>query len=193
MKQYHIVNNSVVILAESHNPTVLSEGFLITSKIISDYEEVNSGSIIISPPFSKVNFTNGTKMIIELHRMKIESKEGIDPFKKAEKYLNALPHIKCVAIGFNYNYQISSSSLIDWFDKFNYGKLIANGIKFVYVHEKIEVNVVVSKSNDNIGNVEFNFHYKFNKEPFGNIKFDFGKKYIDNKDIANSIINELMN
>lgn len=191
MMQSHLVNNSVVILADSHNPTILSEGFLSTSKIINTAEEVNAGTIVITPPLSKVDFINGTSMVIELHRMKIESKQGIDPFNKAEKYFNSLPHIKCGAIGLNYIYQISAPELNDWFAIHNSGNLIANGIKFVYMYQKIPVNITVSNTGENKGQIDFNFHYQFNKEPFGSIKFDFSKKYEENKDIADSIIKEL--
>jgi hypothetical protein len=192
MPPIDIINNSVVIIAKFHNPTILSEGFLVTSNLIKDYKEVNRDSIIITPPLSNVRFTNGTNMVIELERMRIESKGSNDAALKAESYFQALPHIKCKAVGINFLYNRKDPAITKWFSKHNIGSQQSIGMKFVRViNEQQRINISVNLEKDDNCQVDFNHHYQYGLEPFKDISFPFTKEYELCKKTSEGILDEL--
>ena len=70
MKQT-IINNSVVILASSHNPTLISDVFLIESGMISDIKEIVPQNKFITPGYTQLTFTSGVNFTLEPNRLVI--------------------------------------------------------------------------------------------------------------------------
>lgn len=164
--------NSIVILAVSHNPTLVSESFFKDSKIIVNFDDVDRSSMFITPLASQVRLKDGTSLMLDNSKLNIisniESKDA--PFLMAKNYCSALPYIKCRAVGINFEY-VSNLEI-------NLGKLIAS-LEFDQVKTKsidftfpsrmgYKCNVKVDSKK-----IAFNHHRDYSSVPLSQIDSDF--------------------
>lgn len=187
------LNNSVVILAQSHNPTLLSDYFLLKAGIIDDINKINREHFLVTPAFSRVILSNGTLLEIEPERFKIEGNFGIDIPTKGMFYFKSLPYIRCKAVGINFHTLVSDFDFKKFFSKFSFDDNISvNSIKYKYQVNNLIVNIESLFLTDDSCRFNFNFHYSFNDKTFEEITLDFIKEWEQNKDMVIPLINKLL-
>ncbi len=99
---------SVVIVANSNNPTVLNQDFLYHNGIVpGDWTLHENLPPVITPAVSQVTFKNGFKVMAELNRILFEQfaaplkEEDVICADIAKRYLRTIPHVPYTAIGIN--------------------------------------------------------------------------------------------
>ena len=99
---------SVVIVANSNNPTILNQDFLYNNGIVPKAWTLEKNiPPVITPAVSQITFKNGFKVIAELNRILFEQftiplkEEDIICADIAKRYLRTIPHVPYTAIGIN--------------------------------------------------------------------------------------------
>lgn len=99
---------SVVIVANSNNPTILNQDFLYYNGIVpKDWTLEENMPPVITPAVSQITFKNGFKVMAELNRILFEQftiplkEEDIICADIAKRYLRTVPHVPYTAIGIN--------------------------------------------------------------------------------------------
>jgi len=105
MSEKKLDNTNVVILAKSHNPTIVSNEWVIKKGVLEE-PIIN---FIHTPPFSMVE-NNDLRIHVDSGRMQIIVKrvepDIIDKLPIIIKnYVNSLPETPYTAIGFNFSYR----------------------------------------------------------------------------------------
>jgi hypothetical protein len=105
VKSKEIGSMNVVILAKSHNPTIVSKEWLIRNEILEE-PIVN---FIHTPPFSMVE-SNDLRIHVDSDRMQMIVKKVepniIDKLPSVIRhYVTSLPETPYTAIGFNFSYR----------------------------------------------------------------------------------------
>nr|CBH38216.1 hypothetical protein BSM_16930 [uncultured archaeon] len=105
MSKKELNNTNVVILAKSHNPTIISKEWVIKKDVL----EGPIINFIHTPPFSMVE-NNDLRIHVDSGRMQIIVKrvepDIIDKLPIVIKnYVNSLPETPYTAIGFNFSYR----------------------------------------------------------------------------------------
>ena len=107
MNEPNIIEMSVVVVAEHHNPSILHPAFLKHEKIMPPDLETNSEQSFTTPQVSAVSFTNGIRMVIEPNRLQVVDSQsesgGRETFLQelCKKYVEILPHVNYKAVGVN--------------------------------------------------------------------------------------------
>jgi hypothetical protein len=100
-----VLNTSVVVLAETHNPTILHPIFLLTQGIVpKDWQLAEPP--VCTPAISVAKFANGIVFTAELTKFQIMDNlpAGDSPVPEmVVKYLEKLPHVHYTAVGININ------------------------------------------------------------------------------------------
>jgi len=109
-----LLNASVVVLAQQHNPTILHPSFLRLQDVVpADWEVAEDP--ISTPPFSVVKYANGLVFAVETNRFQvIDNSPPADPRESrvaelAKKYIRALPHVRYTAVGVNFSGFVESA------------------------------------------------------------------------------------
>ena len=98
-------NVSVVLAADSHNPTILNPDFLQVNNIVPSHWEVKE--TITTPAFSQVVYDSGFLWTVDPNRclvqqdMKDQPNEQYNLHDMIAKYIDTLPHVSYQAIGLN--------------------------------------------------------------------------------------------
>ncbi|MCY3826844.1 MAG: hypothetical protein OXG10_05635 [Candidatus Dadabacteria bacterium] len=99
---------SVVIVANSNNPTILNQDFLYHNGIVpKDWTLEKNMPPVMTPAVSQITFENGFKVIAELNRILFEQftvplkEEDIVCADIAKRYLRTVPHVPYTAVGIN--------------------------------------------------------------------------------------------
>ena len=99
---------SVVIVANSNNPTILNQDFLYHNGIVpKDWTLEEKFPPIVTPAVSQITFNNGFKVMAEPNRLLFEQftnqikKADITCADIAKRYLLTVPHVSYTAIGIN--------------------------------------------------------------------------------------------
>lgn len=105
MSEKKLDNTNVVILARSHNPTIVSKEWVIKKEVLEE-PIIN---FIHTPPFSMVE-NNDLRIHVDSDKMQIIVKrvepDIIDKLPLVIKnYVNSLPETPYTAIGFNFSYR----------------------------------------------------------------------------------------
>ncbi len=144
----NLLNFSIVVLGDRHNPTIINQDFLTIQNIIPKEWgwEVSADEIISIPPLAQVPYKNGTIIQVEPNKAQFTDQQVSEPKESkiteiAKKFVHTLKHVKYKAVGINYNcfFEIPNPEnyLIEHFikeGKWNSKKYSpeAVGIKFVY-------------------------------------------------------------
>ena len=106
-KELQITNLSFVILARSHNPSLLNPDFLKVNNIIGN-DWVTMSPTFSTEQLSQVVFNNGINLALQPDRLTINQDfEHKFDFKDvlladiASKFLETLPHVNYMALGIN--------------------------------------------------------------------------------------------
>ena len=100
---------SVVLLADSNNPSILNPDFLRYTGIVENPWQILDvpDAVISIPGFSQVKYNGGLTIRIEPNRVVFEQTGdpltigSISCVEMARRYLDAVPHVKYSAIGIN--------------------------------------------------------------------------------------------
>jgi len=102
-----ILNTSVVILAKSHNPTILHPSFLASQGIVPPDWEV-AEQPISTPVFGMVKYKNGIVFNVQENKFQVGQNDlrgnigACQVPALAYKYVQKLPHVKYHAVGINF-------------------------------------------------------------------------------------------
>lgn len=158
---------NIVILAENHNPTIVSKEWLVKNDILKE-DVLNFAHI----PVASMVETNNYNLVVDQENLQLAIKninrENLDYLPKIiTKYVDSLPETPYKAIGFNFIYEIQENdeNLKDTFmindakllDIFPENYLFGGIIKFPLEDFKVTLTIQSSESGNLIGN--FNFHY----------------------------------
>ncbi len=187
-----IKSNSLIILARSHNPTLVSDHFLLSSGIISDVKEINPNNKIITPAITQIQLLSGTQITLDQDRLNITSPEGKEPYTLGEKYCKSLSFIRATAIGINYDIVITDFDFKKWFDRVRVSDLTPNQFKFARSFKNKIANITVSRDTDISANFQFNFHYPVEDKTLGQLGMKFVYEWEENKKYLDMIIKTLL-
>ena len=105
--ELELLNASVVVLAQEHNPTILHPAFLAAQGIVPREWECGEPPIC-TPAFSIVKYKTGITFTVEGNRLVVtEEKPAGNPDesevpKLALAYVQKLPHVRYRALGVNF-------------------------------------------------------------------------------------------
>ncbi|UPK68308.1 hypothetical protein [Chitinophaga filiformis] len=186
---------SIVVLANSHNPSLVSDYFLLKAEMIKDIDELDRNNSVYTPSYSRVVLKDGTSIQVENTRLGIVG-EDIKAFDLASKYCKALPFIKATGIGINFDIEISDYKFDDLLSNESATKFRDSRINMIDLTFSVNslttcyVKLVRGETSSS-GLVVLNFHTEFNDKSFSEIDFDILKSYEDFTTVANEFINQL--
>lgn len=121
-----VLNASVVVLADAHNPSILHPTFLTTQQIVPETWTL-AEKPLCTPPISIIKFDNGIVFTVESSKLQIlqndppEKLHEADVESLADKYIKTLPHVRYTAVGVNFTALVETADpshfLIDRFLK----------------------------------------------------------------------------
>lgn len=177
-----LLNNSIVLLANNHNPTLISDSFLCDSHIIKKLDEIDKTlGFIMTPIVTQLQFKNGTSFLLDPQRLKISSKEGEDPYKKAQNYTKALQYIKCKGIGINFDYIVKENDTQNLFKIDGQKDYEIVTIDLRFKHEKGFCNLKINRKDKTTAFFIFNYDYPFDNVIFKDININFINEWKKNK------------
>jgi len=99
---------SIVLVADSHNPTILNPDFLIRNEIVpKDWIVDQNQAVLTTPAFSQFRYLSGVSFTLDPNKLIIQDNlpEGeIFPVPEiALSYLKNVPHVKYYALGINFD------------------------------------------------------------------------------------------
>jgi hypothetical protein len=101
----HWVN--VVILAKSHNPSILNPDFLRINDIIpTDWE---AKEVLTTPAFATVKYPTNVVFLLDQGRLEVRKEteasfqDNYDIHNFAAKYVKVLPHVSYTSVGLNWH------------------------------------------------------------------------------------------
>ncbi len=100
---------SAVILADSHNPTILHPAFLSSQGIVPSEWQTKDQETVCTLPFSRVSYTSGVAIVAEPTKLQVTDTEiQAGPHESAAptvaaNYVGVLPHVNYTAVGINFD------------------------------------------------------------------------------------------
>lgn len=172
-----IANYSLVIIGNSHNPTVISDAFFLKSGIVSDINEIDKNSLLITPGFCRATLKKNTYFIVEPNSLKISSSESKIPYEIGNKYCSSLGYIKSIAVGINFDIIVEEFDFDHWFKPLSltdYRDCVTNSIVFSFNASKsTKSNVTISRLDQKKALLKFNFHIETSEVILSNLNMDF--------------------
>lgn len=108
-----LLNFSVVVAAEHHNPTILNADFLARNQIVpDDWGWKRTDDCFSTPPLARVHYENDVSLICEPSRLQvIDASNDLDPAASAvddiaAAYVRTLPHVRYTGLGVNFKAMI---------------------------------------------------------------------------------------
>jgi len=192
--RFNLLNNSVVVVAASHNPSVVSKAFLGKAGIVKELTEIDEKSLIITPAVSQILFKNGTSLQLDPDRLTLTSLNEIDQAAElADNYCKTLPFIRGTAIGINFVYTVVDFDFAGWFGgmKVNYNGAHLYSVDIKFPAEDITCNLKVLMNAANQGTLTFNFHRDLSGVGIGDIPFRIIEKKKTYQKIALDVLDKL--
>lgn len=100
---------SVVVVGQTHNPTILNPDFLASEGIVpKSWNWGKAVETMTTPPLSMVRYSNGVTIIVEHNKLQVEDpsvQKGPEKSKITEvasSYVRTLPHVQYTAVGTNF-------------------------------------------------------------------------------------------
>ncbi len=174
-----IKNNhySLVILGNTHNPTVISETFFLKSGIIDKESDLDRNKLIITPALCQASIGGNTNIIVEPNTLNITSTVFEKPYDIAKKYCQNLGYIKSVAIGINFDFNVLEYDFDKLFNMINFTDFkgcTPNSISFVFnANDSTQSNVTLKRNDSKNANLRFNFHQPTPDVILGDLNMDF--------------------
>jgi hypothetical protein len=106
----YLIQFSVVISGETHNPTILNPDFLTIRNIVPSEWGWDTGQAVTTPALSVVSYTNGLSITVEPNKLQIvdpgaavvDNAPNSKAAEIARRYVGALPHVRYTAVGTNF-------------------------------------------------------------------------------------------
>jgi hypothetical protein len=105
-----LLNHSVVIVAQAHNPSILNTDFLARRSIVPEEWGWELGTpVVCTPPLAQVPYLNGVSLICDPNKLQIvDAGQKLDPSTSkvrqiAEAYVTTLPHVPYTSVGVNFS------------------------------------------------------------------------------------------
>lgn len=154
------IDQSIVIVAERHNPSILHPSFLENQNIVGKGKELSEPPICM-PDIAIVAYACGLRFSLENTRLQVtEHKVLEENFSLSEvtaRYINELPHVGYKSVGCNVFVFIEMEEaehfLINKFIKESYCNgsaglsLVATGIRFVILDGNNHINISFDAGN----------------------------------------------
>jgi hypothetical protein len=105
--ELELLNTTIVVLAQEHNPTILHPAFLTAQGIVPEDWEL-ADKPLCTPAFSFAKYTNGITFTVEGNRFVVTEEKpagnaGQSTVSKlAIAYAEKLPHVRYKALGVNF-------------------------------------------------------------------------------------------
>ncbi|MCY3630966.1 MAG: hypothetical protein OXI05_10735 [Bacteroidota bacterium] len=102
---------SVVVTAESHNPSILNPDFLTAKGIVPD--KWQAIEILTTQTFSLIRYSNGINWLVEPSRLMVaedagpELRDSYNIHQLVKTYLNVLPNVPYRSLGLNFQLAIT--------------------------------------------------------------------------------------
>lgn len=174
-----LIQHSVVVAANTNNPTILNPDFLRTEKIIPEGWELKSPPIT-TLPYSRINYSNRVSIVSEPEKFQVVDAGNRDPLQSeiveiVRNYLTKVPHVPYSSVGVNFQGIIAVSEetfLMDQFLKdgpWNAGNQLKNiGLRFAYPLENGQVTIsldkLISAEEEHVVLANANFHRAISSE-----------------------------
>lgn len=103
---FNLENTAIVIVAQSHNPTILNPDFLYMNKIVP--LEWHAQNPICTPPLAVVEFQEGFRILSQFDRIEFLDKRGnlinkdTPLINVAKNYIEVISHVPYKAVGLNF-------------------------------------------------------------------------------------------
>ena len=106
--KWRLVQFSVVVVGDAHNPTILNPDFLASRRIVPKSWGWEVAETITTPPLAMVRYENGVNVTVEQNKIQIADpnvEDGPERSKITEiaaAYVEILPHVRYTAVGNNF-------------------------------------------------------------------------------------------
>jgi hypothetical protein len=159
---------NIVIVANLHNPTILSEEWLDSHGVLP------KGVLVLRTPQISVVKSELVEMVADPNRVQFTiTDKGPDAenacAKAAENYFKALPHIPYIAMGFNFHYLIDEADKLGelsiLYDKKEISEVIkkeksSQGFIHVWTEKEARCRVTYDPTASQGKELIFNFHFE---------------------------------
>ncbi len=180
-----LVQFSIVVVANDHNPSLINPDFLEGEGIINEkWGLKRAGDAITTPPFATVPYEGGITVTVESNKLQVVDQGCEVPAQShlpdiIKGYIEVLPHVPYLAIGVNFNGAIDMPDPGTFLKKhfFKEGKwdtdetpLESVGLRFVYSRNEGRVVLTIDpvhkaeNKNDEAILANANFHRDCDKE-----------------------------
>lgn len=104
-----LLNHSIVVVAEAHNPSILNPDFLARKRIVQELWGWQVGEpVVCTPPLAQIPYRNGVTLTCDPSKLQvIDAGQRIDPLTSkvaeiAKAYVTILPHVPYASVGVNF-------------------------------------------------------------------------------------------
>lgn len=181
-----LVKASIIIIAEAHNPSIISPDWLKGNNIISE----DPKQFIHTPDFS-VFETAIINIVLDRQRLQITLKKLNNKnlqyiMNIAKNYVKLLPHIPYKQLGINFDWLIEKFDeeklpqikpkigSITSLDKIIDGDELAFGLKIIAKNNPYTLKLTIDPASENALICKFNYHHEINE-----LKDDIIIEYLD--------------
>lgn len=173
-----------------HNPSLISDSFLLKTKIIEDLSELKREGYIITPAVSQILFADGSQLTLDQNRLTVTSPLGQSPFVRGQRYCAELPYVKATAIGINFAVNLKEFDFEKWFERLK----ITAGSTCLEVKVLYQSNcfITLTYTGPHTAKAVFNFHYD-HKNVLGELKLDFVHEWEKNHNSVKQFIQSAFN
>lgn len=115
-----LVQFSVVVVGDAHNPTILNPDFLASQRIVPKSWGWEVAETITTPPLAMVRYENGVNVTVEQNKIQVSGSNVEDEQDRskiteiAAAYVEILPHVRYTAVGNNFQGLISKPNPGDY-------------------------------------------------------------------------------
>ena len=117
-QSFEIKEFSIVIVAESHNPSLLNPDFLKTNRIVPSEWKLNRPPICVAA-VAEVSFKGGVKIttqpdrVVFIERIDNNDLSEVQIQGISQRYVSTLPHVNYTAVGINFKGHADRTALGD--------------------------------------------------------------------------------
>ncbi|MBF0555165.1 MAG: hypothetical protein HQK96_11520 [Nitrospirae bacterium] len=160
---------SIVVLAKTHNPSILNPDFLKLNGIVE--QNFTPYDVLCTPPASHVFYKESLSIIAEFERLQFIDEDRVRiPYDSpipyiAIKYVDVLPHVRYMASGINFvgHYVFPGKDIASFFISNTFikngpwsvinGQRPDVGIKFAYNVNDVLCNITIETAETNPGTI----------------------------------------
>ncbi|MGC9780507.1 MAG: hypothetical protein HZR80_14770 [Candidatus Heimdallarchaeota archaeon] len=195
------IRASMVILAESHNPSILSPDWLKRNEVITE----KPNQFVLTPDFAVFD-SKSFNLVVDRQRLQLNAKKATPTSLKAliditTKYLELLPHIPYLRLGLNFEWVVEEDekksppdicltigSTKDFTPIFPDHELFYGSIIYAQ-KESYRLRLNIEPTDENALIYKFNFDFNIKDKAVEKIK-EFVTDYIELYKFSSQIVNK---